>query len=89
MRAHPQKQLPVVLVWAVLMVASLIGFALADGFAPPRVAASLAIVIAAFKVRLVITQYMEVRREHQPLCLLLTLWLAAVTVILLAGYWSV
>lgn len=80
--------LPVWLVWAVLAGASVAGFTLAEGAAAAPVAASAAVLLAAVKIHLIFGQYMEVRWKHQPLRSLLSLWLAIVTLILLAGYWS-
>jgi hypothetical protein len=82
------KLLPVWLVWTLLTGASLAGFLLAEGFAPARIAASAAVLLAAVKVHLIIGHYMEIRWAHQPLRTLLSLWIGLVTLILLAGYWS-
>lgn len=76
-------------IWAALVVASLAGFAMGEGLAPARSAATLAILLAAGKIHLIITHYMELRWAHQPLRLLLAVWLAVVTLILLAGCWAV
>ena len=64
------------------------GFLLAEGWAAPRIAGSLAIVLAGVKIHLVFGHYMELRWAHQPLRLLLAVWLAVVIVILLVGYWA-
>jgi nitric oxide reductase NorE protein len=80
--------LPVWVVWAVLAGASLIGFMLAEGFAPAKIAATAAILLAAVKIDLVFAQYMELRWHHQPLRIMLTVWLAVITATLLAGYWA-
>ena len=82
------REWPVWLVWALLVAASLIGFVLAEGYAIPKIAATLAIVLAAVKIHLIFDQYMELRWHHQPLRLMLALWLAVVTAILLTGYWA-
>ncbi len=87
-RAHAKRPIPVALVWALLVLASIAGFALAEGFAAPHVAASVAIVLAAVKIHLVFGQYMELGWAHQPLRSVLAVWLAVVTLILLVGYWS-
>ncbi len=79
--------LPVPLVWALLVIASLASAALAEGNAAPHLGATAAILIAAVKIDLIIGQYMEVRVSHRPLRLLLAGWLAVVTLILLAGIW--
>ncbi|MES2301245.1 MAG: cytochrome C oxidase subunit IV family protein [Pseudomonadota bacterium] len=79
---------PVWLVWAVLAGASVTGFALAEGASTAPFAANAAVLLAAAKIHLIFGQYMEVRWKHQPLRSLLSVWLAIVTLILLAGYWS-
>lgn len=78
--------LPVWMVWTILAGASLAGFALAEGMATARIASVTAILLAAVKIHLIFGQYMEVRWSHQPLRGLLSLWLAVVTTILIAGY---
>lgn len=81
------REWPVSLVWAILVGASMLGFWLAEGHASARVAASAAIILAAFKIHLVFEQYMELRWHHRPLRLMLAGWLAVVTATLLGGYW--
>jgi Prokaryotic Cytochrome C oxidase subunit IV len=85
---NSEREWPVWCVWAVLAGASLLGFLLAEGMAPARVAASGAIVLAALKIHLVFDHYMELRWHHKPLRQMLAAWLAAVTAILLGGYWA-
>ncbi|WP_421838767.1 cytochrome C oxidase subunit IV family protein [Novosphingobium sp.] len=80
--------MPVALVWAALVAASLAGFALAEGLVPARIAATLAILLAAAKIHLIMTHYMDLTWAHQPLRALLAAWLTAVTLIVLVGYWS-
>ncbi len=83
------REWPVWLVWTLLVAASLAGFLLAEGYAAPRIAATIAILLASVKIHLVFEQYMELRWRHRPLRLMLAAWLAAVTAILLTGYWAV
>ncbi|MEY2942257.1 MAG: Prokaryotic Cytochrome oxidase subunit [Pseudomonadota bacterium] len=82
------RQYPVWAVWALLVGASVIGFALAEGLASAQLAASAAIILAAVKIQLVFDHYMELRWCHRPLRQMLAAWLAAVTLILLTGYWA-
>lgn len=88
-RAETTGTAPVGFIWAALVAASLAGFALAEGLAPARIAATLAILLAAGKIHLIVTHYMDLRWANQPLRGLIAAWLAIVTLILLAGYWSV
>lgn len=86
--AQRHREWPVWLICTVLVAATLLGFALAEGLAPARIAASAAIVLAAFKIHLVFDHYMELRWHHRPLRQALTAWLALVTAILLVTYWA-
>jgi len=72
----------------VLVAASVLGFALAEGLAPPRIAATLAALLAAAKINLVMVHYMDLRWFHLPLRAVLAVWLAVVTLILIVGIWS-
>jgi Prokaryotic Cytochrome C oxidase subunit IV len=88
-RAHNMaREWPVALVWALLAVATVSGFLLAEGMAPARIAATAAVLLAAFKIHLIFDHYMELRWHHQPLRLMLATWLAVVTATLLTGYWA-
>lgn len=80
------RQWPVLLVWAMLAGASVLGFLFAEGMAPARIATIAAIVLAGIKVHLVITHYMELEWRHQPLRLMLAGWLAVVIAVLLGTY---
>lgn len=84
--ARPAATWPVWLIWLLLVAASVAGFLLAEGLAPPRIAGICAILLAAIKTNIVFSQYMEVRWTHRPLRLALSAWLAMVTVTLLSGY---
>ena len=85
---HGHRRVPVTVIWAVLAAASIAGFALAEGLAPARIAATLAVLIAAAKINLIMVHYMDLNWSHRPLRPLLAVWLAVVTLILLGGYWS-
>ena len=78
---------PVTIVWGLLVTASAAGFLLAEGLASARIAVTAAFLLAALKIHLIVSQYMELRRHHAPLRLLFDLWLAAVTMLLLVTYW--
>lgn len=78
---------PVWLVWLLLVGATATGALAAEAMVNPRIATTLALLLAAVKVRLVFSQYMELRWHHRPLRWLLELWLGAVTAILLITCW--
>jgi heme/copper-type cytochrome/quinol oxidase subunit 4 len=86
--APGHREWPVWLVWALLVAATLIGFYMAEVHFEPRIATTLAIVLAAVKIHIVFDQYMELGWRHSPLRQILAIWLAAVTVLLLGTYWN-
>ncbi|HSV71937.1 MAG TPA: cytochrome C oxidase subunit IV family protein [Methylibium sp.] len=75
-------------VWALLVGATLTAWWLADGHGlPARLATTAALLIAAFKVRLVLLHFMELR--HAPLRwrAVFEAWLVICSGVILAGYW--
>lgn len=77
-------------VWIVLACATLLVGWLADGHAvEPRTAVTIAFLVAAFKARMVLLHYMELR--HAPLRwrLLFEAWAGLAAGGILAAYWSV
>ena len=82
------REWPVPLVWAVLVGATLTGFALVESHTSARIAGTLAIALAALKIHLVFDQYMDLRWHHRPLRLLLAGWLMVVSATLLVAVWA-
>lgn len=82
----PHGAWPVCRVWLVLVVISIAGFILGEGAAPARIATCIAIGLAALKIQLIFFHYMDVSRVHRELWAVLSLWLGAVTIMLLAGF---
>ena len=79
---------PATKVWLTLMAVTILSWWLAEHHAAPaRIAATAVILIAAFKVNLVITHFMELKWQPKPWRLVYALWTAGVTVIILGGYW--
>ena len=79
--------------WALLALATLVSWGLSD----PEIIAVfgvtfetvIVLVLAAIKVDLVISQFMEVKRHHRPLRLILLLWSLVIVVIILGGYLAI
>lgn len=86
-RAAPSRAWPVRLAWLTLVGATLAGVMMAEGLVAPKIAATLAFMLAAIKIRVVFAQYMELAWCHQPLRTLLELWLVLVTLMLIGTYW--
>jgi len=78
---------PVTIVWAALMLATCATtWLLSTNSVTPGVATVAIMLIAAFKVRLVIRHFMEVRRAPPALQFVCDGWLLAVTVLIVTVY---
>jgi hypothetical protein len=78
---------PVTIVWAALMLATCATtWLLSTNSVTPGVATVAIMLIAAFKVRLVIRHFMEVRRAPLALQFVCDAWLFAVTVLIVTVY---
>jgi hypothetical protein len=73
--------------WLLLVAATLTSFALTEDAPAARLATTAVILIAAVKVRLVVIHFMEVPWSARPWRLILEAWIAAVTLVILGGYW--
>jgi hypothetical protein len=78
---------PVSIVWAALMLATYATtWLLSNNSVTPEVATVTIVLIAAFKVRLVMRHFMEVRRAPLALRFVCDGWLLAVTALILTVY---
>jgi heme/copper-type cytochrome/quinol oxidase subunit 4 len=78
---------PVTIVWAALMLATWAStWLLSKNSVTPEVATVAILLIAAFKVRLVIRYFMEVRRAPLALRFICDGWLLAVTALIMTVY---
>lgn len=75
-------------VWAILIAATLLSWFLKGDAVSARVGATAVILIAAFKINLVISHFMELRWQPAPFRLVVTGWLVIVTTIIIGGYWA-
>jgi uncharacterized membrane protein YtjA (UPF0391 family) len=74
------------LAWLVLVVATLATGLLSRGGVSAKTASIAVVLIALFKMNLVITHFMEMQWRHQPFRQLLFGWLCLVGLIVLVGY---
>lgn len=73
--------------WGILVAATLLARLLAEDARDPRLATTLVLLIASFKVRIVVGSFMEVRWSARPWRSILEGWIAGVTLVILVGYW--
>lgn len=78
--------LPVTRAWLVLLVATLVVFALAEHDASARIATCAIVLIAAFKLRLVFLYFMELTSAVMPWRLVAEIWMGVVTLLILGTY---
>ena len=79
--------LPATRVWLVLMAVTLAAWSFAEYGPSARLATTFVMLIAAFKVRLVIAHFMELGWKPYPWRALLECWTIASTALILGGYW--
>ena len=87
--AGEAREWPVTLVWGLLVAASIAGALLAESYPVARIAETATILLAAIKIHLVFRQYMELQWRHGPITMLVHIWLAFVSVLLIATCWLV
>jgi heme/copper-type cytochrome/quinol oxidase subunit 4 len=75
-------------VWALLVAATLLSWFLKSEVVSAKVGATAVILIAAFKISLVVSHFMELKWQPRPFRFILTGWLALVTIIIIGGYWA-
>lgn len=78
----------IALVWLALVAISMISVLIVEGAASPLVASTAAVLLAAVKAHFVVSHFMEVKRQHKPLRLILSAWTAVVSAGILAVVWS-
>ncbi len=75
-------------VWIILVAATLLSWFLKGDAVAAQLAATAVILIAACKINLVISHFMELKWQPAPYRLVVTGWLALVTTIIIGGYWA-
>jgi hypothetical protein len=75
-------------VWAILVIATLLSWFLKGDAVSARIGATAVILIAAFKINLVIGHFMELKWQPAPFRIVVSVWLALVTTIIIGGYWA-
>ncbi|MGD9472743.1 MAG: hypothetical protein AB7G24_07510 [Novosphingobium sp.] len=74
------------LILTVLLGITLASFALFETHATPALVGLGVVGLAALKIILIVTGYMEVRTRHVPVGPALTIWIAAATLIVGGGF---
>jgi heme/copper-type cytochrome/quinol oxidase subunit 4 len=67
--------------------AGLLSWALTEEANAVRLATTVVVLIAAFKVRLVVIYFMELQWRARPWRIVFELWTLGITAIILGGYW--
>jgi heme/copper-type cytochrome/quinol oxidase subunit 4 len=75
-----------VVVWAVLVAATLLSWFVTEDTQYARFGSIAVILIAAFKINLVVTYFMELKWQPAPFRLIISGWIALVTIIIIGGY---
>jgi Prokaryotic Cytochrome C oxidase subunit IV len=82
MQMHP------LYIWILLIAASLFSWFVTEDMSVGKWGTTAVILIAAFKINLVIAHFMELKWQPGPYRVVLSGWLAVVTTIIIGGYWA-
>ncbi len=77
-----------VYVWALLVAATSASWLVTEDARAVKIGATLVILIAAFKINMVIAYFMELKWQPRPFRIIVTGWLALVTTTIIGGYWA-
>ncbi|MFM2098708.1 MAG: Prokaryotic Cytochrome oxidase subunit [Pseudomonadota bacterium] len=75
-------------VWLMLIAATLISWAVTENMPSARLGSTAVILIAAFKINMVIAHFMELKWQPRPFRLVLSGWIALVSLIIIGGMWA-
>ncbi len=75
-------------VWLLLIAATLASFFLTEGTHAAKLGATAVILIAGFKINMVIAHFMELEWKPASYRLVLSGWIILVTTIIIGGYWA-
>jgi heme/copper-type cytochrome/quinol oxidase subunit 4 len=75
------------IIWVILVAITLLSWLAAEGQIASRFVASAVIIIAAFKINLVVGHFMELKWRPRPFRIIVTGWLMIVTTIIIVGQW--
>ena len=78
---------PATMAWLTLVTATGTSWLLCQSGPSARLGATAAVLIAAFKARIVIGHFMELGWWPRPWRIAFEVWVAVVTGIILGGYW--
>jgi Prokaryotic Cytochrome C oxidase subunit IV len=75
-------------VWLLLIAATLFSWLLAEDASAAKWEATAVILVAAFKINMVVAHFMELKWRPRPVRLVVSGWLALVTTFIIGGYWA-
>lgn len=75
-------------IWATLVVATLLSWFLKGEVVSAGVGATAVILIAAFKINMVVSHFMELQWRPAHYRFIVSGWLVLVTTIIIGGYWA-
>jgi heme/copper-type cytochrome/quinol oxidase subunit 4 len=75
-------------VWISLVAATLISWVVTEDTIAVKFGATAVVLIAAFKINLVVSHFMELKWQPRPFRIVISGWLTLVTTIIIGGYWA-
>jgi Prokaryotic Cytochrome C oxidase subunit IV len=75
-------------VWLILIAATLISWVVTESTSAARLGSTAVVLIAAFKINMVIAHFMELKWQPRPFRLVLSGWIGLVSLIIIGGMWA-
>jgi hypothetical protein len=75
-------------VWLLLIVATLASWLVTENAQAAKFGATAVILIAAFKINMVASHFMELGWQPRPFRIIISGWILLVSTIIITGYWA-
>jgi Prokaryotic Cytochrome C oxidase subunit IV len=75
-------------VWLLLIVATVASWLVTENAQAAKFGATAVILIAAFKINMVVAHFMELGWQPRPFRLIISGWILLVSTIIITGYWA-
>lgn len=74
-------------IWVILISATVLSYSLVESVNVARIAVSIALLIGAFKARMIVIYFMGLKREMLPHRIIYEAWTVLALIVILGGYW--
>jgi protein-S-isoprenylcysteine O-methyltransferase Ste14 len=75
-------------VWLLLILATLASWLATESAQAAQLGATAVVLIAAFKINMVVSHFMELGWQPRPFRIIISGWILLVSTIIITGYWA-